>query len=107
MGEILSLEPDLHLRVMHMDPGVTFAQHFYEGASEILHVLLANKDTCLGPTEVWATPLIQDSFHYFLMSAPKAIKVSNLHDAQWEILAIFGSLQNPDFIQISGPKNIL
>ena len=26
------------------------------------------------------------------------------YSTQWEILAIFGSLQNPDFIQILGPK---
>ena len=27
--------------------------------------------------------------------------------AQWEILAIFGSLQNPDSIQILGPKELI
>ena len=33
--------------------------------------------------------------------------MQGLSNAQWAILAIFGSLQNPDFIQMIGPQKSL
>ena len=37
----------------------------------------------------------------------KVIKLSLFNISQWEILAIIGSLQNPDFIQIFGQKILI
>ena len=41
------------------------------------------------------------------MGPVKLVRQLTLHPvacAQWELLAIFGSLHNPDFLQILGPK---
>ena len=47
--------------------------------------------------------------HYFkfIAGTPPQLDHQNQQGAQWEILAIFGSLQNPDFIQILGPKKCI
>ena len=70
-----SYEDNLLWRLILMKSDTVFPQHCYNSATELLHVLHAHDEALMGPCEQWTSPLKSDSFHNFLLSAPKTIKV--------------------------------
>ena len=77
VGKLATLaEPsDLLLRLIWVKSDTAFPQHCYNSATEVLHVLHAHDEALMGPCQQWLSALKSDSFHNFLPSAPKTIKV--------------------------------
>lgn len=67
---------DAHLRLIHMEAGAAFTQHSYDDAIEVLHVLYANSNAQIGPVEEWTSGLKTASFHSFMPTSPKTIRVT-------------------------------
>ena len=74
IGEFF-VSDDERWRVIHMEPEMTFPQHFYNESVEVVHVLYAQEGAEMGQCEQWTDALKVDSVHFFGYSAPKMIQV--------------------------------
>ena len=66
---------DMHFQLIFIEQDAVFPQHFYNGASEILHIIHAYASAEIGTCEEWTKEIVEGEIRNYLPTQSKILKV--------------------------------
>ena len=66
---------DMHFQLLFIEQDAVFPQHFYNGASEILHIIHANALAEIGTCDEWTKEIVEGEIRSYIPTQSKILKV--------------------------------
>ena len=68
---------DMHFQLIFIEQDAVFPQHFYNGASEILHIIHANASAEIGTCDEWTKEIVEGEIKSYIPTQSKILKVTH------------------------------
>ena len=66
---------DMHFQLIFIEQEAVFPQHFYNGASEILHIIHADASAEIGTCDEWTKEIVEGEIRSYIPTQSKILKV--------------------------------